>query len=265
MIKWRGSLVTPQTYCPATNDFIFAICNCNRSRSKINMIRLMSQSDSAEISTTENHTMPLLKTYRALTENVTGGIILNRRPPWDTAINDPDPGVVIRWSGGFDNPTGSDILVSGQTGPAWQNYTQRACTTAEQRRSIDNSLLSRLTSVEDFVLQPGEALVVQWVSNVPVGGVTWIGIAWEEEEVDTGYTISGTVNLDGNPVSGAKVLVVTDLDRDLPNPQLEVLTTGGPGTWSKTLPSAVKASVFVQARDGSDLYTDEGKPYIEKP
>jgi hypothetical protein len=55
---------------------------------------------------------------------------------------------------------------------------------------------------------------------------------------------------------------VTDLDRDLPNPQVEVITTGAPGTWSKVLAAGVKASVFSQYRNGETVYTDDGAPYI---
>jgi hypothetical protein len=127
-------------------------------------------------------------------------------------------------------------------------------------------MLSRISAVQDFTLLPGQALVVSWEHGVqPVGGSIIFNVAWEEDEYDVGYDISGVVTLEGSPVSGAKVLVVSDADRDLPNPELEVITTGAPGTWTKKLASGVKASVFVQARSGETLYTDEGKPYIAKP
>jgi hypothetical protein len=121
-------------------------------------------------------------------------------------------------------------------------------------------------SGQHLYLDPGEALVVTWTNATqPVGGYAIFNAAWEEDTTDAGYTISGNVTLSSAAVSGAKVILVTDIDRDMPAPQVEVITTGAPGTWSKTLASGVKADAFVQYRNGETLYTDEGKPYLAKP
>jgi hypothetical protein len=265
-IDFVGSTVTPPINCPPdSGEYVFALVNTTRSRHKVNVLRFVAVGDSVEISTTAGHIMPLLKTWRCACTAVSGGVSIDKRPPWDTAVNSPDPAIKLLYSG-YGVSESNRITVSARTGPAWQNFTQRGATNVEQRRSIDNSMLSRLTATADFSILPGQAIVVSWEHGTqPVGGSIFFNIAWEEDEVDTGYTVSGDVTLSGVPVSGAKVLLVTDMDRDLPSPELEVITTGAPGTWSKKLGSNVKASVFVQSRDGETLYTDEGKPYIAKP
>jgi len=265
-VDFRGSTVTPPINCPPdSGEYVFALVNTIRSRHKINVLRFVSVGDSVEISTTAGHIMPLLKTWRCSCGQISGGVEIIKRPAWDTTIDSPDPAVKLLYSG-YGVSESNRISVASRTGPAWQQFMQRGATTVEQRRSQDSSMLSRLTAVEDFSLLPGQALVVSWEHGTqPVGGSVFFNIAWEEDSYDAGYTISGEVTLNSVAVSGAKVLVVTDTDRDLPSPELEIITTGAPGTWSKTLASGVKASVFVQSRDGETLYTDEGKPYLKKP
>jgi hypothetical protein len=265
-VQFVGSTVTPQIGCdPVSGQYVFALVNTIRSLRKVNILRFVAVGDSLEVSTTAGHIMPLLKTWRCSCSAISGGVSIDKRPPWDTAVNNPDPNVKLLYSG-YGVSEANRIAVSARIGPAWQQYTQRRATAVRQVRSLDASMLSRITSVEDFILFPGQALVVSWEHGVqPVGGSIIFNIAWEEDEYDTGYDISGAVTLDSVAVSGAKVLVVTDTDRDLPSPELEVITTGAPGTWTKKLASGIKASVFVQARDGETLYTDEGKPYLKKP
>jgi hypothetical protein len=265
-VDFRGSTVTPPINCPPdSGEYVFALVNTIRSRHKVNVLRFISVGDSVELSTTAGHIMPLLKTWRCNCSQISGGVEIIKRPAWDTAIDLPDPAVKLLYSG-YGVSESNRISVTSRIGPAWQQFMQRGATTVEQRRSMDNSMLSRLTVVEDFSLLPGQALVVSWEHGTqPVGGAVFFNIAWEEDTYDAGYDVGGIVTLGGSPVSGAKVLLVTDTDRDLPAPELEVLTTGAPGTWTKKLASGVKASVFVQARDGETLYTDEGKPFIAKP
>jgi hypothetical protein len=263
-ITWRGSCVTPRvTGYPVNSQYVFALVNTFRSRHKINVLRFVAMGDSLErTADTAGHIMPLLKTWRCSCANITGGISVDTRAPWDTAINAPDPHVKVLYAG-YDS---GSITVSGQTGPAWEQYIQRQCTAVEQRRTIDNSMLSRLTSVEDFVLLPGQAIVVSWEQGTrPVGGAVFLNIAWEEDLTDAGYTLGGTVTLESAAVSSATVFVLTDSVVDMTNPELETFTTASNGTWSTTLATGVKAAAFVQHKDGSDLYTDEGKPFIEGP
>jgi hypothetical protein len=265
-VTWRGSTVTPPIVgYPTSGGYVFALVNTTRSRSKINVLRFICMGDSAEISTTAGHIMPLIKTWRCACTAVTGGVEIRRRPAWDTAIDSPDDGIKLLYSG-WGVSESNRIDVSARTGPAWEQFVQRACTTAEQRRTQDNSVLSRLTSVEDFSLSPGQALVVSWEHGTsPVGGSIFFNVAWEEDQIDAGFAVSGEVTLAGAPVPGAKVFILTDSSIDMPDPELSVLTTDGAGQYAKTVATGTKAAAFVQHRDGTDLYTDEGKPFIEGP
>jgi hypothetical protein len=142
----------------------------------------------------------------------------------------------------------------------------KQASSVEQVLSQDNFMMPALGATKDIILRPGEALVIeQQAAALPTGGTAWFQVAWEEDTVDTGYVVGGTVNLSGSPVNGAKVLLVTDSTTAMPAPTIETLTTGAPGTFSKTLASGVKAAVFVQHEAGGTKYSDEGKPFIEKP
>jgi hypothetical protein len=265
-VTWRGSTVTPPIAGGADNgEYVFALVNTFRSRRRVNVLRFVAMGDSAEISTTAGHIMPLLKTWRCAASAVDGGVSIAKRPAWDTTINDPDPAIRLLYSG-WATSEANRITVSAVQGPAWEQFIQRAATTVEQRRTLDNSMLSRLTAVDDFSVNPGQALVVSWHFGAqPTGGVVFLNLAWEEDEIDAGYTLGGTVTLSGSPVTGAKVHVLTDADRDMPAPEVQQHTTDGSGNWSTTLATGVKAAAFVQHRDGATLYTDEGKPYVEGP
>jgi len=263
-ITWRGSTVTPSIQCsPINGDYVFALVNTFRSRKKINIIRFVVMGDSNEVSTTVGHTMPLLKTWRCSCSSVAGGVEIRRRPAWDTQIDSPEANVKLLYSG-YGVSESNRITVSARTGPIWGHFIQRAVTTVEQRRTQDNSVLSRLTIIEDFSLMPGQAIVVSWEHGTqPVGGSIIFNIAWEEDEVDTGFTVGGTVTLNSNPVNGAKVFLLTDNNVDMPDPDLEVLSTNASGQFSKQVATGIKAAVFVQHQNGGVKYTDEGKPYIE--
>jgi hypothetical protein len=265
-VTWRGSTVTPPIAGGADDgEFVFALVNTFRSRRRINVLRMIAVGDSVEISATAGHIMPLLKTWRCAATSVAGGIPIVKRPAWDTAINEPDPAIRLLYSG-WATSEANRISVASVQGPAWQQFIQRGATTVEQRRTLDNSMLSRLTSVEDFSVAPGQALVMSWhYAAAPTGGVVFVNLAWEEDQIDAGFTLGGTVTLDGSPVTGAKVHVLTDADRDMPAPELQQLVTDGSGNWSTTLATGVKAAAFVQHRVGGTLYTDEGKPYLEEP
>jgi hypothetical protein len=260
-VVWRGSLVTPYIGArPETGEPVFAVVNTARSRNRVNVLRFITVGDSLELSATAGHIMPLLKTWRCAAENVAGGVPLVARPPWDTAVNAPDPGIRLLFGGGAD---GARITATGLQGPVWQQFTQRAATAVRQRRTLDNSLLSRLTTVSDFIIDPGQAIVVTWGHGVqPTGGQLFFAFAWEEDEVDPGYTLGGTVTSDGNPVEGAVVHVLTDTVSDMTNPERLRLTTDAGGAWSVTLATGLHAAAFVQHRIGATFYTDQGKPFL---
>jgi hypothetical protein len=264
VVTWRGSTVTPPIVGgPDNTEWVFALVNTFRSRRRVNVLRFVVVGDSLESSTTAGHIMPLLKTRRVPAANVAGGVEILRRPAWDTAINSPDPAIRLLYAG-YAQSEANRITLTGATNPAWQQYVQRSATAAEQRRTLDNSMLPRLSAVEDFSVDPGQAIAVSWqFGTQPVGGAVFFNLAWEEDEIDAGFVVGGTVTLSAVPVAGAKVHLLTDSNIDMPDPQIEQLVTNGSGEWSKTVATGVKAAAFVQHRDGATLYTDEGKPYIE--
>jgi len=262
-VTFRGSCAT-QYMLPTPNSDCFVFEVSARAKCKVNILRIVMQFDTLAISTGAGRIMPLIKANK-VTGSATGGMILAGKVPWDSTINAPDSGVYLRLDPGFAGGSSSDIVVTGTKKAMAEAFCHRLASGAEQWLAEDSVIVSPMTDAP-VVLNPGELLAITWnETSTPIGGVASLLVAWEEDSLGTEYTVGGSVTLAGSPVSGAKVLVVTDLDRDLPAPQLEVLTTGAPGTWSKTLAAGVKASVFVQSRTGETLYTSDGKPFIAKP
>jgi hypothetical protein len=269
-VTWRGSTVTPMVQAQVPTDGsrpVFAIVNTFRSRCTVNVLRLVCQFDvdEAPTSNTTNRIMPIMRTRRVAAANVSGGLRIAARPAWDTAIGSADPGVeVLCDPGAFGGPD-TAITIASPGGPLWQQFTARQASAVEQFQSYDNRCVPELTAGVDLVLRVGEALVIEQAARIPTGGAAWFEIAWEEDQTDAGYTVGGTVTLDGDPVSGARVLLVTDSATGMATPVVEPLTTDGSGAFSRTLASGVKAAAFVQHEDGGTQYTDEGTPFLEKP
>ena len=268
-LTWRGSAVTPmiQAMLPTNgNTVVFAIVNTFRSRVKINVLRIVNQFDCAEPPTgiTSNSVAPIMRTRRCTASDVSGGVEIKARTPFDTAINTPDSGVKLLFDPGAYGGPDTAITAANRGGPFWEQYTARQASAVEQQQSWDNFCVPAFALTKDIVISPGEALIIEQQAALPTGGAAWFGVAWEEDQIDAGYVVGGSVALSGSPVAGAKVLLVTASDNAMPSPEVETLITGAPGTFSKTLASGVKAAVFVQHENGGTKYTDEGKPFIEK-
>jgi hypothetical protein len=229
-------------------------------------MRMVCQMDNNEnaTGTTANTVMPIIRARRCAAVDVSGGVLITTRTPWDTTINSPDEGLEIRYDPGAYGGPYTAITAANRGAPVWQQFTMRNATLAEQVYTVDNRVIPEFALSGDGYLAPGEALIVEQVAGLPTGGTLWLQLMWEEDQVDAGYVVGGTVNLSGSPVTGAKVLLVTDSNANMTSPKVETLTTGAPGTFSKTLASNVKASVFVQHDASGTKYTDEGKPFIEK-
>lgn len=269
-ITWRGSTVTPQLQtmlATGANKPVLAIVNTFRSRAVVRVLRLVCQFDGNEAptATTANRVMPIMRARRVAAANVSGGLRLAARPAWDTALGAADDGVLVLCDPGAFGGPDTAITIASPGGPLWQQYTMRQGSSVEQVRSEDNFCLPAIATAAPCVLRVGEALVVQQIANLPTGGVSWFQLAWEEDETDAGYVVGGTVTLSAVPVSGARVLLVTDDATSMDAPTVEPLTTNGSGAFSRTLASGVKAAAFVQHQDGGTQYTDEGKPYLEAP
>jgi hypothetical protein len=268
-LTWRGSTVTPMIQAmPALNSnvVVFAIVNTFRSRAKINVLRLITQLDVTEPPTgaTANRVMPIMRSRRCAAADVSGGVEIKARPAYDTTINDPDPGVKVLFNPGAFGGPDTVITAANRSGPMWEQFMNRQASAVEQQQSWDNFCVPAMAASKDIVLRPGEALIIEQQAALPTGGAAFFEVAWEEDRIDAGYEVAGNVKLSGSPVSGAKVLLVTDETTAMPNPEVETITTAAPGTFTKTLASGVKAAVFVQHENGGTKYTDKGKPYIEK-
>jgi hypothetical protein len=231
----------------------------------VDILRLVCQFDVVEAPTgaTANRIMPIMRARRVAATDVSGGLLVSARPAWDTTIGAADAGVEIRCDPGAFGGPDTKITITSPGAPLWQQFTARQGTQVEQFQSYDNSLVPKLAVSFDLVLRPGEALVIEQAARIPTGGASWFEVAWEEDQTDAGYEVGGTVTLSGSPVTGARVLLVTDSATSMTAPSVEPLTTGGSGEFSRTLASGVKAAVFVQHEAGGTTYTDEGKPFIE--
>jgi len=268
-LTWRGSTVTPMIQAmPVLNSnvVVFAIVNTFRSRARVNVLRLVTQLDVAEppTGTTSNRVMPIMRSRRCAAADVSGGVEIKARPAYDTTINDPDPGIKVLFDPGAFGGPDTVITAANRSGPMWEQFTNRQASGIEQCLSWDNFCVPGMAASKDIVLAPGEAFIIEQQAALPTGGAAFFEIAWEEDRIDAGYVVGGSVALSGSPVNGAKVLLVTDATTAMPAPEIETITTGAPGTFSKTLASGVKAAVFVQHENGGTKYSDEGKPYIEK-
>jgi hypothetical protein len=224
---------------------------------------IMAQLDTEVAYTTSGRISPLFK-VRKITGVTSGGIQLTSFGNYDSAQSH-DPGIIVRQASGYwGGNTIAPISYTGTPATMSEAFGGRVTTIYGEQVFIDTCLLKRMASGHIY-LAPGQALLVEWNETSAadaMGGMAYFQAMFEEDSLGTEYTISGNATLSGSAVSGAKIVVVTDLDRDLPNPQVEVITTGAPGTWSKVLAAGVKASVFSQYRNGETVYTDDGAPYI---
>lgn len=261
---FRGSCCSGPMTALNTGEIVFAIECTTRSMVRVDVTRILMQIDSVAVATAAGNIMPLI-TARKVTGVISGGTILTGKMPFDTQQSS-DPGVIVRQGASRSIEGNPAIATTGTPVTGWRSFGSRNTTIVGQNMCIDDPCLIKKTSGEHMYLLPGEALIAVWNDGTaPVGGEALFSVLWEEDGLGTEYTVSGTVTLALVASAGAKVVLVTDTDRDLPAPQVEVLTTDGSGNWTKTLASAVKASAFVQTRDGETLYTANGKPYLKKP
>jgi len=266
-ISFSGTCVTPPIVME-NGKKCFVMENSAFSRVAVNITRLVAQMENLELMTGSNAYMPFLRT-RKLTGIASGGIELPKAS-FDTALNSDD-GVRIRALISGIDPALS-LNVTGTPETVWSHFTSRRTTGVEQQQTEDISLLPLLVENSPFFkLLPGEALYVEMLQGsatgtLATGGLIYIQAVWDEDNsYDAGYTVSGQVTLNSSPVEGAKVFVLTDLTVAMTDPKVKVKVTASGGTWSEDLASGVKAAAFVQYDSGGDKYTDEGKPYLEKP
>lgn len=136
---------------------------------------------------------PLL-TYRGTGVPILTGACKAPKAAFDTAQTS-DPYVNFYYA---VTPDGSnDSGMSGGAGVLqWRNWINKQRSAAEQQRSEDNSGLPMLVSSNDWVLEPGQYLLVR-ADAVTIGdnnpNCTWFCAAVWEEEFDTTFTVPDVV------------------------------------------------------------------------
>lgn len=207
--------------------------------------------------------MPLIKTSRGI--NISGGITLPRAK-YDTTLTS-DPALTFRCAMGEGAPitaTAGDIIYS--------LFRSRMHTAVEGVREYaglgDYGCLPDVLSAKDFVLRPGESLIVQVIaavgtSNAAITNYWNASCQWEEDAIAT-FAISGTVTLSAAPVAGAIVTVIEADDTSMTNAVLrETIVTPAGGTWASTIRTGKVGAAFVQYENAGTLYTAPGSPYLE--
>ncbi len=262
-ITFRGGVVSPIIFGNNdTTQTLFSLENGVESRVNVLVRDLNFTIDSLVALTAVK---PLVKTCRAIT--ISGGITVPKGK-FDTALTS-DAAVVARTAfleGAPITATATDIV--------FQRFGNRVHTAVEQSSAYEgegdnrNGLLPPVLLDKDFVLAPGESLIVQVIaaattSNAALTNNATVTCVWEEDAIAT-FAISGTVTLSAAPVAGAIVTVVEADDTDMTNAHVrEVITTPGGGTWASTIRTGKVGAAFVQYESGGTKYTAPGSPYLE--
>lgn len=260
-ISFRGGAGSPVIFGnDSITQTLFSIENGVASRVNV-LVRDLSVSLDALVALTA--VMPLFKTSRAI--SVSGGITLPKGSLHTTLTSDSN--VTVRSAmleGAPVSATATDTV--------FQQYKTRVHTAVEQvadfAGSDDIGLLPPLLADKDFILRPGESLIVQVIaaagtSNAALTNNAQVSCLWEEDPI-AAFAISGTVTLSGSPVTGALVTVVEADDTSMTNAHVrEVITTPAGGTWASSIRTGKVGAAFVQYESGGTKYTAPGSPYLE--
>lgn len=259
-ISFTGGASSPIVFGnDATTQTVFALSNGVGSRVNV-IVRDLHFSQDALVALTS--VMPLIKTSRAI--NISGGITLPKGKYDTTDASDDE--VVARsamWEGAPITATATDLI--------FQRYKTRLHTLAEGVLDYvgedDIGLLPDVLTEKDFILRPGESIIVQVISSAGTSNAALMNSAfvvceWEEDEIAT-FAISGTVTLSGSPVSGAIVTVIEADDSSMTNAILrETIVTPAGGTWASSIRTGKVGAAFVQYESGGTKYTAPGSPYL---
>ena len=258
---------TAQSLTIVGNDAVaqnlFVIENGYKSRVNVIVRRLTFGCDSLVALTSVQN---MLRVRRC--SSVSGGVTLDKAK--FTGLQTSDANVVLRAQA---NETAPITATAGDT--VWTQMAGRMHTAVEQQMPEDDSevlkarnlLPTVAATLADFVLRPGQALLVKAIASTAASNALTstnyvVRCDWDEESVTT-FAISGTVTLSGSPVDGAKVMVLEADDATLTNAHLyEVKTTAGGGLWASTIRTGKVGAAFVQYENGGTYYTAPGSPFL---
>ncbi len=255
-VSFKGSIPSQITF---GNDSISQniVTITNKVGSRVNVIirNMTIQVDTLGAVTS---VMPQAKVSRAT--GISGGAVLEKTAY--TTTESSSSSVEIR------SPIGDGQPITATAGDTiHQLFCNRMHTLVEQVLEAEGDLLPYLVKTQNFILRPGESLLVRIVSsavttNAALKTYWFTKIMWEEDAIAT-FAISGTVTLGGSPVSGARVIVVESDDISMTNPVLvEVITTPAGGTWASSIKTGKIGAAFVQYESGGTYYTANGSPYL---
>jgi hypothetical protein len=183
----------------STIQNLFAIVNQYSSTVAIYVRRLLVQDDSIVVSTSIN---PLVRTCRLSAKDISGGCELNKNA--FHTIESSNQGVKILASVEDGN---NSYINTNFTSQIYQQYTNRLRGAAEQQVSWDNNLLPKLVEDTDFVLRPGEAILV--TSFLPTASANqylqnayWVQCVWDEYYQPT-HKISGVTRDNSGSILGS--------------------------------------------------------------
>ncbi len=257
-VTFKGSIPSATTIGnDSTSQNLCTITNKIGSRVNIIIRRATVQVDTLAALTS---VMPIVKLSRAT--SISGGAILSKSA-WTTTQSSSDS-VEVRTAVADGQPITAN---AGDT--VWQQYCHRMHTVVEQVLAPENNILPMLVESKDFILRPGESILVRVTgfsaaSNAALSSNWWTAFMWEESEIAT-FSIGGTVTLSGSPVEGAKVIVIESDDTAMTNPVLvAVISTPAGGTWASSIKTGKIGSAFVQYKSGGTYYTANGSPFLQQ-
>lgn len=256
-ITFRGSVPGALTLANAAlTQNLFTLTNKVGSRVNVILRHIDAHVDTTVASTTPG---TVLRLSRA--SGISGGAIMP--PSKFTTTQTMSASVELR------TPILDGAPITASAGNTIvERVTSRVHTAVEQVAKIEYDLLPSLAATQDFIIRPGESILVQAVSsNVganPIAGNNWfVQASWEEDALST-FNISGTVTLGGSPVAGAIVTVIEADDNSMTNQVIvEKITTGAGGTWASTIETGKVGAAFVQYESGGTFYTAPGSPYLD--
>jgi len=256
-VTFRGSVPGVWTLGNrALTQNLFTLTNKVGSRVDVIIRSLIAEVDTTVASTTPGS---VLKLSRA--SSISGGAII---PPSKFITTEtPSASIEIR------TPIIDGAPITASAGDTIsQRLTSRVHTAVEQVAQIQYDILPDLVATQDFVIQPGQSILIQAVSsnvaaNETIGNNWAVKVAWDEDALST-FNISGTVTLSAAPVTGAIVTVIEADDINMTNPILvDTIVTGAGGTWASTIKTGKVGAAFVQYESGGTYYTAPGSPYLQ--
>jgi hypothetical protein len=208
MVTFQGTAVALITRGNSTTEQnIFALVNNWNSNVNVIVRRLTTQNDNGAVLTA---VMPLVKICRVTAQSIKNGGIITKGSFDTNLISDinVEAKISIDTSINIDATAGSFF---------WEQYTTRAPTLVGQMLGIDNNILPQLVENTDFLLNPGQALLVQvraavTTSNTDVQNNYWVQAMWEERH-EPGYILSGeTRDNSGAILGGCNVRLLKNID-----------------------------------------------------